>query len=274
MQNVASSTASFGLVLRAFARTADKIEEKAGEVADAINLALGVSLDGKPWFQKILVLVPMDTRYEQCDVGGTADAIRRLVDADDRMRSVVTVEEFHRGDNFCGTLNYAVAQMLHEGIDHVTVLSAEARTHLDTDVAHQTRDALASGAKVVGVVIEKLVDSIREGRVANTFATWDAKALVAAGGFDLLAAQVPHGDEEANSLRGVEEIIPLLRLVDAHGACIAIVEPAGSSEWAASGKAHDKKLDSKLLRQTLRAQQIGGKLSTLKASIFETPVDR
>lgn len=232
----------------------------------------------KPWFEKILVLVPMDGRYGQCDTGQTAAEIRRLLG--DGAAPRVEVEEVRKGDNFCGTLNHGLSRMLHEGIDLVTILSAEAGEYLNEDIALHTLAAFGSGAKVVGIAIEELEESIRKGRVANTFATWDARALVAAGCFDLLAAQVADGGEEENRLAGVEEIIPLLRLADAHGQCITIIVPPPAS-WTASraqpGSEEEaeqaRKLNSKLLRQTLRAQQVGRKLSELEDAILQI-IDR
>lgn len=272
-----TSPPRFGLILRAFSRKPEDVEKKAQEVVDAIDQALHVVLNGKPWFDNILVLVPMDDRYEQCDTGNTAGAIGKLLGAASDPR--VRVEEFRRGDNFCGTLNHGLAQMLHEGIDYVTILSSDARECLDEGVALRIKHAVASGAKVVGVAIKELEDSIRKGRVANTLATWDVKALVAVGSFDLLAAQAVKEDEEANRLAGVEEIIPLLRLVDAHGPCIAIVPPASDGCWKASAapagsdaQARQRsKLDSKPLRQALRAKQVGGKLSTLEGAVMRIP---
>lgn len=103
-------------------------------------------------------------------------------------------------------------------------------------------EAMDNGAMAAGIALHELTALIMRGRLANTFAMWDNEALVSVGGFDL-RAQKPANEAKALYVRGwsedqgevyyplagVEEVIPLARLVATYGACIAPILPSNQA---------------------------------------------
>jgi len=221
---------TIGLLLRVFAVKESDIPKRIEMIKGFIDRAQAINIQGKPVFRKIDVLVWMDQRYELRDCGKTADAMRKALHYEN-----VRVHKVEHGDLFCATLNYGIAI---QKTDYSMIASAEARTYLNQATMERVVQALCDGARVSGVAINELTQSILEGRIANTFAIWHRISLITAGGFDLSAA-MPYDMELAYFVRGyneqgnkvfyhksgVEEMIPLAELVKNWDACIAPVLP-------------------------------------------------
>jgi hypothetical protein len=95
------------------------------------------------------------------------------------------------------------------------------------------------------------------GRLANTFAAWDTAALAGAGNFD--------------SVIGVEEVAPIVRIIKAHGPCIAPVIPAGQAAINVSAlraKHHDFVITTKRTRQEQEAKRAGGSFEFITQGIL------
>jgi hypothetical protein len=252
----------------------------------AIAKASSLMIGGKKVFSEILVLIASDPNYPDCDCGETAAALRH--EGDKALN--IDIREVKRGDLFCGALNYGMMYLARKRIDYATVMSHGVTDYLSVSVMEQTIEAITRGALVVGVVINELSQSIKEGRVANTLATFDVEALGSVGLFDLRASQPRKNDPTAEYVRGwnaekgdvfypragVEEIIPLLRLVRMYGPCIAPIVPIGMPEWRTPDPVTDPegyrreiaKMATKELRQAAHAAFEHGSLEMLKGGVM------
>lgn len=225
-----------GLILRAFAAEEKQVPERVEQVLELAGKASLIELNGASAYDRIDILVWKDPAFmktQECDCGETAPELRREISVR-RLSKRIHISEAD-GDLFCGILNFGVGLQLYNGIRYSHIISAEARDYLRSDVLAEFQEAFMAGAKVVGLAINELQESILEGQVANTFAAWDNLALMGVGMFDMRAAKLPKGDpsivfkqgwsEVAGDviypLAGVEEIIPLIMLVKKYGACVA-----------------------------------------------------
>lgn len=272
-----------GLVLRVFAKDGDQVDTNIIQTLRMIEAASKISIDGRFVFSDILVVVPKDDRFIDHDYGGTAAKLREAT----KSCQDVQVAELHHGDIFCGALNYSVA---HLRCDYIAIASHGAMQYMTEANMSAMLVALEKGAVVTGLAIAELQESILAGRIANTFAIWDRVALTTVGGFDLKAEQAkkderltpymrgwnPEKGEVFYPLAGVEEIIPLCRLVEQHGKCIAPITPAGTEKWIApdphtdpEGFArHIKKMGTKEVRQSAMATYANCDLSFLAGGVM------
>jgi hypothetical protein len=178
------------------------------------------------------------------------------------------------------------------------ILSTQVSSYFNNETIEKMLEAIDFGALVVGVAIDELTDSIMQGRIANTFALWHNKSLMTVGGFDLRASK-PRKDNKTtlflegwNSekeekegdggvfyhLAGVEEIIPLIRIVRIFGNKIAPILPQGNDikEWVTPNSKDDpvgyarhlKKMGTKLQRQTAFAAFENADLSLLEGGVM------
>ncbi|MFH1388871.1 MAG: hypothetical protein ABII16_00225 [Patescibacteria group bacterium] len=230
----------FAVVLRTFAVREQDVPKRVEMVKATIDKIM--ALKPNP-FCKILVVVWGDPNYIQpADCGLTAEALRRGIDPTNR---IVGVVEFTHGDLFCGLLNWSIASLLRDRVDYGLILSPDAHSYLTQGVVDRMLQAICDGAKVMGLAINELTELTHRGRIANTFAMWHLVSLMAVGGFDL-TAQLPRGDKEAKFMRGcdpdgkvvyyplagVEEVIPLARLVEVFGTCIiAPIDPDAVAKY-------------------------------------------
>jgi len=221
-----------GLLVRGFARRSQDVPDRVAMMRELIAKARAADVAGFPFIKRVDVLVwaSQDEYPDQCDCGELAPALRELY-RDDRR---VFVHEVRTGDLFCSLLNYGIAKQLRAGCDYSVIASAEANAYWGSDVPTQMARAAGAGARAIGVAINELTESVLAGRIANTMAMWHLESLVTVGAFDL-RAQKPRNDQEARFMRGtgrdgtarmyhlagVEEVIPLARLVDTFGPCIA-----------------------------------------------------
>ena len=269
----------FGAVIRVFAKTPEQVARNVAQATEAAHRMLGSTAGrnmvfrGKRLFSEVLILVAADKNYPDHDCGLTAAALRKNFAG----VSNVAVLEVRHGDLFCGVLNYGAAKLLRNRCDYMCVLSHGALSYLTEPTLVKVLEKFESGAKSVGVAFEDLAESVLEGRIANTFAFWDLEALGTVGLFDYSAAQVPLNDTSGRPAGGVEEIIPLLRLAEVFGTCIATVVPdAAGAKWMIPDQSadpegyerHMKKMQSKLARQEARAAADRKDLKALKSALM------
>lgn len=257
-----------GLILRTFATKPEDVAARVKQVRELVDTVGGIRIAGTPVLKRIDVPVFADKRFgSRADCGDTADALKQEF----RFDSLVTIHVVAHGDLFCGLLNFGVAQQLRHRVDYSLIMSSEARSYCNQETIEALLSAMMKGAKASGVAINELTDSIMKGRLANTFAMWDNMALLTVGGFDLRAAMpvddraahhvrgVIEGEDVYYAIAGVEEVIPLARLVEVYGPCIAPIRSRGDgvqvyqvpdqeTQRELWGR-HTKKMGTKLQRQ-------------------------
>lgn len=278
-----------GLLLRVYANKLEYVEARVHEMRQMVDCARSITNGTRPLFHRIDIVVWADKRFADSDCGQTAEAMRKAFKGE---RSVF-VSEYKNGDLFCGILNWGVAHQLRHGVSHTVIASFQARDHMHQASMDAMINAADHGARAVGMALHELTDTIMEGRLANTFALWDNEALQSVNGFDL-RAQKPVDDRSAYYLRGwspesgevyyhvggVEEVIPLARLVRDYGPCIVPIEPIGQHEryrvpdqktepdnWAR----HQKKMGTKRVRQDAHLYAAGFDPSYLQGGIMIFP---
>jgi hypothetical protein len=276
-----------GLVLRVYASKESDIQNRIEMIQKAIQATRRMTVDGIQVVRRIDVLVWADKNYKDSDCGKTAPAIREAL----KEEKNVFVSEVEHADIFCGILNYGVVHQLRKGVDYSIIASAEAFSYMTPETMTSMIDAACGGAKAIGVAINELTDSIMAGRIANTFAMWHNESLMTIGGFDLRAAK-PLDDRTAfymkgwsakmgevyYHLAGVEEVIPLARMVQTFGACIAPVMPSGEgvqsyvvpdpTKQPERYVEHFKKLGTKFERQCAHLALIGIDPSYIKGGVM------
>ncbi len=282
-----------GALLRCFARE-EGLTQQAVELARAsIQRMLSVKIGKKQFVSHIEVLVPRDTAYAECDVGQTAQALREAIKKEGWRN--VYVSELEHGDIFVGVLNYGIGKLLRAGCDFGIIISKEAESYFTIAAAEDLIEASEHGALVCGLAINELSDSIFNGRIANTFAMWKLLPLVQVGAFDprsgkpkleaavKLRAEAWSAQKEfyAYDNAGVEEIIPLVRLIRTFGPCIAPLAPRGEGVrlWKAPDVAtdpegyarHINKLGTKFVRQSYfaAAEHTDPEMTFLQGGVLE-----
>lgn len=269
-----------GLILRLFATDKNLVARKITQTYQMIEAAVKAHR-----FDRIDILIWADPRYES-DCGKTADACRKTF----AYQTNVFITEITQGDLFCTVLNYGIALQLKHGIGWSMIVSPEVYTYMQEATINQMLQKAKSGARVIGLAINELKQSVNEGRIANTFALWHTVSLVSVGCFDLHAqAPMPDnklatyirgcddtGQERFYPLSGIEEIIPLCRMVATYGKCIGVVEPQDggfyqepNSRKDPEGYArHKSKIATKLQRQSAMAYTQHCELSFLRYGII------
>lgn len=262
-----------GLLLRVFSPKPELVDKTIEQVFATLSQASRLVIEDMKVFSRIDVLVSADSRYGDVDCGETLSAMRLFVErlepeyASLLMKNVHLAEIRH-GDIFCGMLNYGVVKQMRDRIDYTMILSTGVKDYLTVDNLVAMLSALEQGARVTGLAISELAPSILDGRVANTFAIWDNLSLMTVGGFDLRAGKPLKDDRLADYVRGwseekgevfynsagVEEIIPLVRMVKLFGPCIAPTQPINGVRWVVSNdpdvqKREQAKLGTKYERQ-------------------------
>jgi hypothetical protein len=202
-----------GLILRTFVTSPWQVADRVEMLYQTIYRALEFRFENLRLISRVDVLVWADERYGRADCGETAPALRRRFD---RYESTVAIHEVKKADLYCGLLNYGIATQTRAGCDYSVIASSEAYSYWTEETITAMVEAVCCGARAVGVAINELTPSVLEGRLANTFCMWRNVDLLTVGGFDLRAAMI-----------GVEEVIPLARLVEYFGPCLAPILPQG-----------------------------------------------
>lgn len=276
-----------GLILRTFAPKPEQVLERVKQMRLFIDktaaITVDTNFDAKVIFSRIDILVWADDSYQGSDCGQTAEAMQNEFAED----ANVSVHEVHHGDLFCGLLNFGVAIQLRNGIDYSVIASTEASSYLTDSVMDKFVLAACNHAKVVGLAITELTESILKGRIANTFAMWHNLSLLQCGGFDLRAAK-PKDEKSAVYLKGysddkpvfyqlagVEEVIPLARMVETFGACLAPILP-DQGQYVVPDPVKDpelylrhiSKMGTKKQRQDALLAQVGYDFTYLESGVI------
>lgn len=283
-----------GVLVRCFARESSLVDNAVKLALASVERMLSVSVGGRPFVSRVEILVPMDDSYAEKDCGETAQKLREVIKANQWKN--VFVSEVRHGDIFVGILNYGTAKLLRAGCDYGIVLSKEAEAYFTAEAAEDLVTAAEAGALAMGLAITELTESIMQGRIANTFAMWNLMALIQVGGFDLRSAKPKKDaaiksraeawDESKNFYvydnAGVEEIVPLIRLIRTFGPCVAPILPRGEGVkvWQAPDPKtdpegyirHVNKLGTKFVRQSYfaQAEQTDPELSFMKGGVMAT----
>lgn len=280
----------FGAILRVWSARPEDVQGNVEQVVEAARAAEALSIDGQKVFRKVLVLVAADPAFIDHDCGQTLAALRKAVPF--KSKNVIHAQAVDKGDLFCGVLNRGIGTLAVAGIDYAMVLSHGAKEYLRPDTLEQMMEALKAGARVTGIAIKELKQSVLEGRIANTFAIWNVQSLIDVGLFDRRAAQPRIDDLTANYVRswnnehgfnyyypraGVEEILPLIQLVRDHDECIAPIVPRGEAKWQAPDRLKDSqgydrhvnKMETKYRRQFGFADKESCDLDFIKGGVME-----
>lgn len=290
---------SMGLLMRVFSAKKELVLEQVKRAIEAVRYASYIHSYGRNVFSRVDILIPSDERFHDSDCGATASALRDFVKQTFiRLSFDIQIHEVRRGDIFCSVLNYGVAHHLRCGIEYSVVLSPQVADYLNYETMDAMLRAIEEGAKVVGVALDELSEGILKGRIANTFAVWNNLALMTVGGFDLRARKPRKDEKLVPYLRGwskekeekdgngevyyhqagVEEIPPLIRLVELFGPCIAPIlsQGANAKRWVAPDPVKDpegyarhlKKMGTKTERQAAHAAALGADLSYLEGGVM------
>ena len=279
-----------GALLRCFSTNPELVERTVSLALASIERMLSVHVDKMQFVSRIEVLVPMDPAYAEMDCDQTAPRLRTAIK--EAGWKNVFVSEVRHGDIFCSILNYGMWRLSSAGCAKALILSKEAEQYFAPEAAEDLVISAEKGARVSGIALKELTESIMQGRIANTFAMWDIPSLMQVSLFDLRNAKP--AKEAANKDRseawhsgkcfwvydraGVEEIIPLIRLIRMFGPCIAPILPrgAGVKVWQAPDPIidpegyvrHENKLGTKFVRQSYFASLEHADLSFLQGGVM------
>jgi len=275
-----------GLILRVYAEEESQIPRRLQMVREFVDRALSVKHNGRTIISQINILVWADKNYPESDCGKTADGLKAIFPH--AKGNKVFINTVEHGDLYCGLLNYGLTLQTQAHVHYSIIASAEAYSYFNEETLMAMVEAAKKGALAIGIALNKLTESILEGRLANTFAMWHNLSLLSVGGFDLHAAKPidPQKadykigwDEDEGEIHyhtaGVEEIIPLIRLVKYFGQCLAPILPQGKGVQRyivptepGLHKRHMAKMLTKTERQTAHANWLGFSLTYLKGGIL------
>ncbi len=197
-------TPKVGALLRAYEVNPAKVPDRIAKLEKAIAAL-------RPWVDQVRVLVWENTR----EYGKKCGALR----ADMLHGLGAEVTPLPHGEIFSDAGTTGAHLNLADGLSHSLMFSPEAVAYATPTTLARVMASVRAGAKAVGVEMRKeLGNSVREGRFANTFCAWDNRALLEVGGFPW-QARMPR-DGQKPRICGVEEIIPLIRLVRKYGRCL------------------------------------------------------
>lgn len=283
---------NIGIIVRTFAMKESDIPRRCDMAVALVRKAAAINVPNQLGrFKLVEIVVWSDPRFNS-DCGKTAAALRERMQAEG-LQQHCRISEEKKGDLYCGLLNRAVVKQVRAGCDFSMIISPESGGYLTQENFESMWNAFAAGANVAGMAISEITDSILEGRIGNAFSMWDNLALIGVGGFDMRAAKphsqierfhpsmrgmTPDGREVAYHLAGVEEMIPLARLVSDFGQCIAPILPSNESmrykepdpkTQPELAERHRKKIATKLERQTALLQSIGMLVSWVKGGVMK-----
>jgi hypothetical protein len=272
-----------GIIFRTFATEESQIKERVILVNQAIEKSLQLSFEEKPIFKFVDILVPSNPLFPSVDCGLMAERISSEWKHERRVRVHKTM-----GDIFCGTLNFGIGIQSESGIRYSLIASPDAHSYITKENVMGVLQQADSGAKIVGLAIHELRESIFQGKVANTFCLWHNRSLITVGGFNLLSAEPENekrshylegtdenGKPQYYKINGVEEVIPAALMVKTFKKCIAIVEPHGENQKyevvsdPEIQKRHVAKISTKNIRQMELLSMIGLHQSILENGIVD-----
>jgi len=238
-----------GLLLRSYAKTTEDVPGVVSRALKSIEHACSLrDKNGERIFSRVAVIVPRDH-----DCGHTRWEIVRALPISELFQPALIRDV--PGHHSCGALNEGIVILDSFNIDYAVIISNKAIKALTVPVVEAIIEAFAKGAKVVGVAVDELQEFVLEGRIQNTFAGWDVRALREVGGFD--------------SLAGVEEVTPTVRLLWTYDKCIATLVPKEvptlDIRKTNDGKArHEEVMKTKLDRQQEEVEKVGVDFNFIK----------
>lgn len=285
-----------GALIRIFAATPEEVAMQIDSAMIALRKLLALKTGARKTFARVDFLVSSDPDFDDSDCGETAPKLRELVHTE-FPDAPINVYEIKKGDIYTMLLNYGIAIQLEDRVPYSLILSHREHEHIVEENIHALFAAMHNKARVAGLVLPEIEDTIGKGRIANTFAIWHNKSLLTVGGFDLRAGKPlkqevdqtntitgfsdryaeRYGDGSIQYLAaGCEEIIPLLRMKKYFGPCIALVNPVDTSvtpaydeilteDW---NKRHYAKLATKDGRQRYMADLTGLDIGTLAEGLL------
>ncbi len=245
-----SASRMYGVLLRVYT---PKTEEVAGRVDRALKHVRQIlTVSGKfPALRRIALLVPRDY-----DCGQTYRMLLGRI-VDERLHHRVAVYTPF-GHHSCEVLNLGVKIELESSISHALIVSGKAMPYFTVSALTAIDKAFENGAKVAGLAVDELRDMVLDGRIQNTFAAWDIKALLGVGGFDCKA--------------DVEEIAPLVRLVRKFGPCIAPIDVWNAAldvhTSATARERHEQVMATKLNCQLAEFVRLGSNSEFIRKAIM------
>lgn len=276
-----------GALLRVYESKPEGISRRLEMAEKTLNTLRSVIVDGVPIIKEIVFLVWADPRYRGSDCGETDRALENKFLG----RSSVKVLKVTHGGVYCDTLNEGIYYLNNCGKKYALILSTEAESYVNSETLTEMVDAICAGALVTGAAINEIYQSVLEGRVANTFAIWEVKALTLGGGFDAAGCEKPldelHADWRCGfdittnqfvyyPRAGVEEIVPLIKIFRKYGRpMIAPIVPFGAGGERYNLPTDPEELDrnrrkfaTKETRQFAHAASLGCDLSYLKGAVM------
>ncbi|PKM91113.1 hypothetical protein CVU82_03600 [Candidatus Falkowbacteria bacterium HGW-Falkowbacteria-1] len=275
-----------GLILRTFSTKIQSVDSRIIQLRKIVELAEVMKIDGENIFSRIDILVWNDQGFAEKDCGETFGLVREAF----KNNQNVFVHDFHNGDIFCSILNFGIGIQLRNGIDYSAIASTEIFSYFSSTNLSPMIEALDKGALATGLAINEIQESVMAGRLANTLAIWHNISLLSVGSFDLRAAKAKDEksalylkgwNEEENKnlfyqLAGVEEVIPLVRMVENFGPCIFPVLPIEGGSYKIPDKTkepelylrHLSKIGTKRERQNIFLALVGFDSSYLQGGIM------
>lgn len=278
-----------GAVLRGFSNKPEAVPATVANLIKAARAIQAISINGKG-FDCVDIVLPMDDQFGDNDCGHTLQPLLHAIPDD--LKGFVHVDPVQQGDIFVGLLNGAIMRQTRHRIDFTFIISHGVADYVTNENVSAMVDAFENEALVTGIAIAELTESIMHGRIANTFAAWDNAALGTVGLFDARARKPRKDDKLVHHMRswdknkegetfyhlaGVEEIIPLVRMVELYGPCIAPILPGSNNkQWVRPDPVKDpegferemKKMGTKSERQAAFAAMVGADLSFLKGGVM------
>lgn len=241
-----------GILLRGYAREESEVRDVVERLYRSVTRAQELG------FGRIVVLIPEDD-----DCGTTYDALSAELSG-----TMPENTSIYRpsGKYNSGALNSGITSLLVPSHSPAFIVSNKALEYLVAENVQKILAAFNENALVAGLAIRDSAVAgekdegylgVLSGRISNTFAAWDTVALNAVGNFD--------------SVIGVEEIAPIVRLIKAHGPCVAPIIPtgqAGVSISALRAQHHDFVITTKRTRQEQEAERAGGSFEFITQGIL------
>lgn len=271
-----------GIIFRTFASKEAQLEERVNLLEQAIEKSLNLSFKDRPIFRFVDILVPSNPNFPSVDCGLMVEALKQRWGSERRVRIHKTM-----GDLFCGTLNAGVSIQMESGLRYSLIASPDAHEYITNENVMGMLIKADGGAKVVGLAINELRESIWQGKIANTFCLWHNRSLLTVGGFNLLSAEPENekrshylegadkdGKPQYYKINGVEEVIPAALLVKTFGKCIAVVNPENADQKykvvtdPEIQKRHVAKMATKEIRQNELLSMLGLHPSILENGII------
>ena len=241
---------TYGVLLRVYTPKPEEVEGRVERAIKHIRQILAVSKEF-PALRRVMILVPLDHDCKQ-----TCQALLDRLELDGLSDHVEVY--MPPGYHSCEVLNWGLAE-LSTNISHALIVSGKAVQYLTRDAMLAIDKAFDGGAKVAGLAVDELRCMVLDGRIQNTFATWDIRALIQSGKFD--------------SMVDVEEIAVLIRLARTFGKCIAPIDVVSDSldlhGTPTSRKRHEDVMRMKTGKQREECTRLGADFGFIQRSVMD-----